>query len=110
MFFAHGRELAEQGMERATCAQERRSEGWADHAMAYLKKFVVGRYAWSGEEFRNWAESTGLEKPLNASAYGGVLAKAKRDGLIVFVGYETSVNASRHLAPVRLWSQKRWSE
>lgn len=103
-----GRELAREGMERSAGTQERLAPGWAAGAYRELVRFAQERQRFTGEEAKAFAYREGLERPRNEGAWGGVVNRAARAGVIEFDGYEVAGSASRHCAPNRRWRSKVW--
>jgi hypothetical protein len=87
--------------------QERRYRGWGEAAYAYLCRYAKEHPSgFTTELVRAWAASEGLEDD-SPSAWGAVVRRAKKNGVIEFAGYEQSSNASRHLNMVRIWRAKK---
>lgn len=95
------------GMRRSELHQESVRQGWHDDAYQMLIAYAHEHYEWTTELLRRFAEDAGLDSAVNASAWGSVILRARREKLIEFAGYESSSNPSRHLAPVRIWRRVR---
>lgn len=95
--------------QRAVDRTEREVPDWSEQALHYLRRFAAmcaryrkvpgmknafGIQPFTGEEFRFWAEVRGLPPPADARSYGPIIAKAIRDGLIVKVGYASTVSSN----------------
>jgi hypothetical protein len=103
------RQLADLGISQSAQAQDRRDPEWSAKAYGMLREFVT-RKQWmklkgefTAEDVKYMAYLWGLPRPLNESAWGGIFAKAARNGLIQFAGWTQSKNASRHCTAIRSW-------
>lgn len=98
----------EQGMNISLLNAESRKEGWAKEAILILYGFlrVQGDTPFLGEEFRVWCEKYGLSEPPSKRAYGGVMVRAAKLGLIEKVGYAKTTNPLAHRTPANLWKRK----
>lgn len=64
------------------------------------------RKNFKGEDFRIFLELGELiERPPNDRAYGSIMQKAAKCGLIKKVGYTTTVNPKAHNTPCTLWEK-----
>jgi hypothetical protein len=103
------RHAAQDGMKRALDHAEADCQGWGDTAMAYLHG-----YALSHERFTGWLVTTSAElrravpTPANAKAWGSVIQKAARLGIIQKDGFTTDPN--RHNNPVPVWKSLVYRE
>ncbi len=79
---------------------------WSDDAFAALLDFAFihqGR-SYLAEEIRGWAKvNREVADPPSKRAWGGVVAKASRMNIIIFVGYAKTVNPKSHRTPAALW-------
>jgi hypothetical protein len=98
-----------EGITQSATAQDCRSHGWGDRALAILRQYCAARKRrkfpgeFTIENFRDYAEVRGLDVPENASAYGSVMRRASSAGLIQFAGYRPATTASAHGRPIRKW-------
>lgn len=99
------REVAERGMRRSLDAAESEWPQWADMASAYLRA-----YAARNEHFAGWmvvraaANDVFFPAPPNAKAWGMVIRRAARAGLIEAAGMTTDPH--RHSNPIVLWRSR----
>lgn len=98
-----GFQLAEQGMSRALTHAESVDEGWGEKAYQFVRGFAAQRIEFRTEEVRRYAEQNGLAVPPSARAWGGIIGRAVKSGLITSVGYVNCKNPSAHRCPVRVW-------
>jgi len=88
------------GMRSSSDHAERMQQGWADHALRYLALFAAfNSEPWTAEEMRQWAHDTGLRKPDDLRAWGGVVARAINAGTITRVGYDRTNSSNRSFKP-----------
>lgn len=92
------------GIERAEIAQEKRVNGWSDKGLELLRQYVRTVTDFITEDFREWAEKNGLEKPKEPRAYGGLLVRAKNSGIIRSTGQFRCMKAEQsHSCPKIVW-------
>ena len=97
--------LRDEGMDRAVDHAERCNPYWQVFAMDYLKGYLdeIGSKPFMGEDFRKWSEEQGLQKPPTGRAYGAVIMRAHRKGLIRSIGYSQTTNPTAHCAIASIW-------
>ena len=97
--------LRDEGMDRAVDHAERCNPYWSVFAMDYLKGYLadIGTKPFMGEDFRKWSEEQGLQKPPTGRAYGAIMVKAAKKGLIRAIGYSQTTNPKAHRTPANLW-------
>lgn len=101
-----GRELRDIGMRIATESAEKKNPGWGDKCFELLKKYLMTTPAptFQAESFRIWAhEDQRLEYPHSGRAYGGVITRAAKAGLIVKDGIGPVSNPRAHCANASIW-------
>jgi len=98
-----GEQLKEEGMNRALDNANWATEGWGDSALSYLIACPMTKFL--AEDIRIWAHNNGLVKPPHARAWGGVIVRAKKEGLIKFVGYSKVKNPTAHATPASVWEK-----
>ena len=98
------RQRADRGIESSRQHAEQDAPGWGEMALTMVRWFskvkdrqyesslltgpVVGRnhYAWTAEECRLWCAAHDLPDPPELRAWGSVIQRALREGLIVKTG------------------------
>lgn len=94
------------GMERAAEHAEDVDPGWNDKAFGHLKLFLETVFAaetFQGEDVRLCAQMRDLKAPPDKRAWGSVLVRAAREGLILKAGYGISKDPKSHRSPSTLW-------
>lgn len=87
-----------EGMRAAEDAANRAVEGWSETALEAVKEVGARLGRFTVEELRN---ASVLEAPTDQRAWGGVIQRAARLGIIVRDGYSTSKTSNG--APVYVW-------
>lgn len=86
-------------------ARVERSAGaeWQRLALGYLREFLSRHDApFMAEDVREWAEERGLPAPPNEKAWGPLMQRARRDGIVRPCGY--GLANSSHRSPKVRWS------
>ena len=98
-------DLQKCGIQVAMQHAELKHDGWADQTHEALKQFLSWHKSpFLCETFRVYAETEhGIPQPPSSRAYGGVIQRAKREGLIKHVGFGSTKNPSAHGTPASLW-------
>lgn len=106
--FFTGRELKQGGINVAADHAEQVHPGWQDKAIQNLKVFLLwNKSPFLCETFRVFAEQEcQLSTPPNLRAYGAVMQRAKREGMIEHAGYTQVKNPRAHAANASLWCAK----
>lgn len=94
--------LMDEGIKKSLAHADKVNDGWSDLAYGFLVKFIKGHRQFTNEEIRSASKGIVPEPPSNC-AWGGVMVRAKRSGIIEKAGYVTSKNPARHCAPVSVW-------
>jgi hypothetical protein len=94
------RKVTNEGIQRAVDTANRVHKNWSDKAYAYLKIYVASRKP--GERFmcEDIREDAGtlVPEPPSLRAYGALIQRAIKEGLIIRVGYDQVRNAKAHRA------------
>jgi len=79
-----------------------------DRAFFYLQRFIqdINGEEFLGEDVRNFAHEQGLQLPPDNRAWGGVMIRAARAGLIKKNGYRVCKNRKAHNSPMTIWQKK----
>lgn len=97
------RQLAADGMERALDHADEATPGWSDQAVERVRQFAHIRSEFLGEDVRVWAHAQGLPLPPVACAWGAVMVRAAREGIIERDGYATTRIPPQHSKPAVRW-------
>lgn len=97
------RERAEVGIDRVGRKADWLQDGWRASAYDWLRRWLLVKNGklFLTEDFVQFAESQGLAKPHDGRAYGAVIQRAARYGLIRKMGYAPA--NSSNCSPKCLW-------
>jgi|TARA_B100001964_G_C14031867_1_gene508649 hypothetical protein len=76
---------------------------WSEEALEYLKRYP--HVSFMAEQVRVWAYANGLRLPPHNRAWGGVINKASKAGLIIHSGYSNVTNPKAHSTPASVWTK-----
>lgn len=77
---------------------------WGERALEMLKAFIAWNHdKFLAEDLRHWATEQGLPVPPHCRAWGPIMTKAYKAGLIAHRGHEKTVNPKAHRAICNLW-------
>jgi hypothetical protein len=108
LFEPAGADLRDAGMQQAITHADDVNDAWSDKAYYYLTMFV--RYhqePFMAEDFRAYCEKYKLPQPPHLRAYGGIIARAAKSGLIQRVGFRNLSNAKAHCTPAAVWEANK---
>ena len=89
---------------RAVDHANREIPRWSDLAYVALQAFLrIHAGTFIAPAVRQWAETRGVPVPPSNRAWGGVIRRARRAGLIVRDGYCDYGDGSMHLQTVTVW-------
>ena len=97
------RREAQRGIDQAAEAAERHTPGWQDRALTFVREYAAanqGRF-YIGHDIVQASKVTPLPQPMNDKAWGKVIQRAARLGVIVKDGFAEDQN--RHGNPVPRW-------
>jgi hypothetical protein len=105
--------LKEEGIKTAIEHADIEEPSWSEKAYQMLEQFLVDpanprmKYqdTFLGEEVRQYAFIHGLENPPSKRAWGAIIVKAQKEGLIEFAGYGKTSNPKAHSTPAALWKR-----
>lgn len=103
--FEEGRRGRDEGIERASSHAEQVNPGWNTLAMERLKEFLqVHHGPFLAEELRAYcALQEDFPLPPSSRAFGGIMMKARKEGLIQKIGIQPVTNPKAHMANAGLW-------
>lgn len=99
-----GEALKNAGIRLASESAENKERGWNDRAYDFLENFIKERTSdFMCEDFRDYCQRHGLTAPPSLRAYGSIIVKALRNGLIRQTGYAKVSNPKAHKANAARW-------
>lgn len=94
----------DKGMAQALAHAEDVVASWGEMAYGYLQSYPQARFITA--ELREWATEHGLPLPTTAWAWGSVITRAVRAGLIEQDGFDQHGDATSHKKVVPVWRRK----
>ena len=95
------------GIQQAIDHADEVNPSWSEQAYYALKCFLDdGQGEFLCEEFRQWCEINELiPSPPHNRAYGAVMVRAVKEGLIISMGYAPVTNSKAHRTPATVWKR-----
>lgn len=102
---ADRRAARDEAINRATGHADAVEPAWSERAYAHLLAYpaLPRGAAFMAEDVRKFAEEQGLPTPPDPRAWGGVVQRAVRVGIIESAGFGYSKNRRAHLRPTAIW-------
>ena len=103
---AEAKRRAEAGAKRALDHANRKIDGWGERALEKLVELVLGTPdggTLMAEDVRVKAYAGGLEPAPDNRAWGAVMKKAEKKGLITWVRFGTTKAKRCHRNPAGVW-------
>lgn len=98
-----GEQLRDSGMQLAIESAEKKNENWAELAYNFLLNYSKRHKEFMIEDVRN-ASKGFVPFPPSNRAWGGIVRKMAKNGLIYRKGYKTVKNPKAHCTPATLWA------
>lgn len=102
--------LKQLGIARAIDNAEKAAPGWTSEALSFVREYARLHAVFMAEEVRAFAHGQGLPLPPSARAWGGVIIKAAKSGLLKKVGTGTVSNARAHKCFASRWQSLIFEE
>ena len=97
-----GEYLRDCGILQAQLSADNQTENWSEKAFDYLKIYVRHNKTFMTENVRNASEGI-IEMPPSNRAWGGVIVRAVKSGLIKRIRFQNVTNPKAHKTPATLW-------
>ena len=98
-----GEQLRDDGIIRAEDHADATSPAWSERAYQLLLKYIQHGREFRNEQFVEWAEGQGLSTPPTKRAFGAIVVRAAREGVIVRLRIDTAHNPSAHRGFISVW-------
>ena len=98
----NGAELRDKGIKKALDNANNTHDKWSDKAYDFLLKYIKYQNQFMTEDVRIASEKA-IPKPPSNRAWGSVILKAAKSGLINRVGFANVKNAKAHKTPASVW-------
>jgi hypothetical protein len=99
----YSRQARDKGIEQAEKHANQVHDSWSDKAFEFLKSFIVNHKKFLAEDVRYYSAGV-IPEPPSQRAWGAVIVRAAKQGLIRRVGYEQVKNAKAHRANASVWA------
>ncbi len=99
--------LRDTGMQMALESADKKHESWADQCYrALIEYLTINKKPFMCEYFREWCErKRKVPEPPSKRAYGAIISKAAKAGLIKHMGYSETSNYKAHKTPASVWQK-----
>ena len=98
----NGTQLRDKGIKKALDNANNTHDKWSDKAYDFLLKYIKYQNQFMTEDVRVASEKA-IPKPPSNRAWGSVILKAAKSGLINRVGFANVKNAKAHKTPASVW-------
>ena len=99
-----GNKRRDEGIAAAVENANRKDEKWSDRAFEFLERYIqIYHGTFMTENVRVWAYAHGLLRPPSGRAWGSVMTKAQKAGLIKFHSFGRVKNPNAHRTPAHVW-------
>jgi len=97
-----GEYLRDCGILQAQLSADNQTENWSGKAFDYLRFYIKHNKQFMTEDVRISSEGI-IEMPPSNRAWGGVIVRAVKSGLIKRIGFQNVTNPKAHKTPATLW-------
>ena len=101
----NGKELRDIGIKQSVDNANFSHEKWSDNAFEFLIKYIQSNEEFMTENVRIASEGI-IPEPPSKRAWGGVIVRAVKLGLINRKGFRNVKNAKAHCTPATLWKRR----
>jgi len=98
----NGTKLRDKGIKKALDNANNTHDKWSNKAYDFLLKYIKYQNQFMTEDVRVASEKA-IPKPPSNRAWGSVILKAAKSGLINRVGFANVKNAKAHKTPASVW-------
>ena len=98
----NGTQLRDKGIKQAIDNADDTHERWSEKAYKFLTNWIKTQYEFMTEDVRLASEKE-IPKPPSNRAWGGIILRAVRAGLITRDRFSNVKNAKAHKTPATVW-------
>ena len=98
----NGIQLRDKGIKQAIDNANDTHDKWSDKAYKFLVDYTKSQYEFMTEDVRIASEKE-IPKPPSNRAWGGIILRAVRAGLVHRVGFSSVKNIKAHRTPATVW-------
>ena len=92
----------DRGIKRAVDHAEKITDNWSEKAYGFLRQYMTRHCEFMSEDVREASRGI-VPEPPSHRAWGAIIVRAVKEGLIRRLGYQTVKNAKAHCTPASLW-------
>lgn len=100
--FTDGSAGRDRGIQRSVTHAEEVIMGWSSHAFAFLQDYISKHRQFMTEDLREASKGIVPVPPSNR-AWGAIIVRAVKSGMIRRVGFRPVKNRNAHCTPATLW-------
>ena len=97
-----GSQLRDKGIKQAINNANDTHEKWSEKAYKFLTDYIKSHHEFMTEDVRVASEKK-IPIPPSNRAWGGIILRASKAGLISRVGFSNVKNAKAHKTPATVW-------
>ena len=98
----NGAELRDKGIKQAISNANDTHDKWSDKAYKFLTGYIKSQHEFMTEDLRMASEKE-IPKPPSNRAWGGIILRAVRAGLITRDRFSNVKNVKAHKTPATVW-------
>ena len=98
----NGSQLRDKGIKQAINNADDTHEKWSEKAYKFLTDYIRSHHEFMTEDVRVASEKK-IPIPPSNRAWGGIILRASKAGLITRVGFSSVKNVKAHRTPATVW-------
>ena len=98
----NGSQLRDKGIKQAINNADDTHEKWSEKAYKFLTNYIRSHHEFMTEDVRVASEKK-IPIPPSNRAWGGIILRASKAGLITRVGFSSVKNVKAHRTPATVW-------
>jgi len=98
----NGSQLRDKGIKQAINNADDTHEKWSEKAYKFLTDYIKSHHEFMTEDVRVASEKK-IPIPPSNRAWGGIILRASKAGLITRVGFSSVKNVKAHRTPATVW-------
>ena len=98
----NGSQLRDKGIKQAVNHANNKHDKWSDKAYKFLLSYIKSQHEFMTEDLREASEKK-IPKPPSNRAWGGIILRAVRAGLITRDRFSNVKNVKAHKTPATVW-------
>lgn len=92
----------DRGMKAAIDHANMITDNWSEKAYGFLRSYMTSHSVFMAEQVRE-ASAGIITEPPSGRAWGAIIVRAVKEGLISRIGFQTVKNARAHCTPAAVW-------